>query len=185
MKKIPVALLVLLTGLLYLALSTTPLPAGVNSQANYLPYIVRPENTPTPTPTATPLPTSTPTATPLPTNTPTPTATPPPPPQGDNVVCQDFGSQQVCAWVSNGNPPRFSTVTVYGRLLQNGVPVAGQQMLTAWHYLTTTPVCNDGITNSNGEASCSRSIGGATSGFTVNVHVQIGGNTVVTWFTPQ
>jgi hypothetical protein len=187
MKKLPVALLILFTGLIYLALTSLPVPAG-GQQNNYLPYISRPENTPTNTPTPTPLPSPTATATPLasPTNTPQPSPTPTTqPPAGDNVVCQTFGSQQLCAWVSNGTPPRFSQVTVFGRLYQNGSPVAGQQMFTTWNYATTTPTCDTGVTGANGIASCTRSIGGATAGFQVNVDVEISGHEVTTWFVPQ
>jgi hypothetical protein len=103
MKKLPVALLILFTGLIYLALTSLPVPAG-GQQNNYLPYITRPENTPTNTPTPTPLP---------------------------------------------------------------------------------TPTCDTGVTGANGIASCTRSIGGATAGFQVNVDVQISGHQVTTWFVPQ
>jgi hypothetical protein len=108
-----------------------------------------------------------------------------PPPSVANVACEDLGSTQLCAWVSNANPARFSTVTVYGRYLIDGVPVAGQPMATTWHYKTPTPMCNDGVTGADRIATCARSISGATSGYQVNVVVQIGGNQVTTWFTPQ
>jgi hypothetical protein len=143
--------------------------ASTAAVANYLPLIMKPASTPAPVPTPTLV----------------PPPTPVPPPSGANVVCEDFGSAQLCAWVSNGNPARFSTVTVYGRYFINGAPVAGQPMATTWHYATTTPTCNDGVTGPDGIASCARSIGGATSGFQVNVVVEIGGNQVTTWFTPQ
>jgi phosphatidylserine/phosphatidylglycerophosphate/cardiolipin synthase-like enzyme len=115
-----------------------------------------------------------------------PPGSPPPPDpiEGDNVVCQETGQTQLCAWVSNGTPPRFSTVTVYGRLLVGGSGQAGQVMETTWHYLTTTSYC-DGLTGSDGVAHCSRSIGGATAGFQVNIEVEIEGQTVTTWFVPE
>ena len=91
---------------------------------------------------------------------------------------------QLCAWVFNRTPPRFSTVTVYGRLLVGGSGQAGQVMETTWHYLTTTSHC-DGLTGSDGVAHCSRSIGGATAGYQVNIDVEIEGQTVTTWFVPE
>ena len=112
---------------------------------------------------------------------------PPPPPDpidGDNVVCQEVGETELCAWVSNGTPPRFSTVTVYGRLLTNGVGQSGLVMETTWHYRTTTSYC-DGLTAADGIADCSRSIGGASADYQVNIDVEIEGQTVTTWFVPE
>lgn len=109
---------------------------------------------------------------------------PPPPMSGANVVCNQIGSTQICASVSSGSPSQYSTVTVYGRLLVNGVGQSGQTMSTTWHYKTTTSTCS-GSTNASGMAQCSRSIGRATKGYRVNVDVEIGGHTVTTWFTPQ
>ncbi|HVN53469.1 MAG TPA: hypothetical protein VMT46_03990 [Anaerolineaceae bacterium] len=103
---------------------------------------------------------------------------------GENVQCAASGPAQICAWVSNGSPRQNSTVTVYGRLLVNNVGQAGQSMATTWHYKTTTPTC-PGLTEGTGIASCSRSIGGATVGYQVNVDVSIGGYGVTTWFIPQ
>jgi phosphatidylserine/phosphatidylglycerophosphate/cardiolipin synthase-like enzyme len=143
----------------------------------WLPAIVSPPAPPTPTPT--------PSATPLPQPSPSPTPTPTPEPiDGDNLVCQTWDNVQLCGWVSDGTPPQFSTVTVYGRLLVDGVGQAGQLMETAWHYSSTTSYC-DGITGSNGVAQCSRGISGATIGFQVNVDVEIDGYQVTTWFTPE
>jgi HKD family nuclease len=111
----------------------------------------------------------------------------PPPPDpigGDNVVCQEEEETQLCAWVSDGTPSRFSTVTVFGRLLTNGVGQEGLVMEATWHYLTTTSYC-DGVTGVDGIADCSRSIGGATAGHQVNIDVEIEGQTVTTWFVPE
>ncbi len=107
-----------------------------------------------------------------------------PPPSGINVVCNNNGNAQICAWVSNGSPVKYSTVTVYGRLLINGIGASGQTMTATWHYKSTTPTCT-GSTNETGNASCSRSIGSATSGYQVNVDVNIAGQSATTWFTPK
>ena len=145
----------------------------------YLPIIVKPlPPTETPMPSWTPLATATP-VTPHPTlsetNTPTntPTLTPSqtatavvPPPTGLNVVCNTNGAAQICAWISNATPTKNSTVTVYGRLLINNVGQANQTMTATWHYKSSTPTCS-GTTDNSGNASCSRSIGTATSGYKV------------------
>jgi hypothetical protein len=184
-RIIPGMLLALVAAVLLAVTNLSALTAVTNDvQHVYLPIVEKPFPTPTPSPT----PTSSPTPIILiPTRTPSPTVTPAAtlPPGTNNLVCTESGGYELCAWVSNGTPPRFTTVTVYGRLLLNGSPVSGQQMFTTWHYLTTTPTCNDGVTGSNGIASCSRSIGGATAGHQVNINVQIGGQQVTTWFTPQ
>jgi competence protein ComEC len=174
----------------------TPTPRAIV----YLPLMMKGwliwiPDTPTPIPTsttsATPTPTvsATPTRTVMPTHTatPTPTATPtrsPTPIPGDNVRCQSSGAAEICAWVSNGHPSRYSTVTVFGRLLVDGVGQSGLTMETTWHYKTTISYCS-GTTGPNGVAQCSRSIGGATSGYQVNIDVVISGYPVTTWFTPQ
>jgi hypothetical protein len=142
----------------------------------YLPFIARPA-----------LPTSTPTATP--TQTPTATPTTPAPPTGDNVHCEDYaGSVQVCAWVSNGSPSQYSTVTVSGRLMSAGVPIAGAPMHTVWHYMSSTAT-EDCVTGSDGIGRCSRNISRATKGYkvTVNVTITYQSSTYSTYtsFTPQ
>jgi len=158
----------------------------------FLPFIVK-SNPPTETSTATPTSTITETITFTPTNTFTPTVTITPtstvttvvpPPTGVNVVCQTNGAAQICAWVSNGTPTKNTTETVYGRLLVSGIGQGGQAMTATWHYKSTTPTCT-GSTDSTGNASCSRSIGTATSGYQVNVFIKINGYTATTWFTPQ
>lgn len=142
----------------------------------YLPLVQR-QSTPTISPT--------PTASPTPTRTPTPTATPTiEPPIGNNVRCRLDLDTQICAWVSAGNPPQNSTVTVYGRLLVNSIGQANQPMATTWHYKTTTADCS-GTTGANGIAQCSRDIGRATIGYQVNIDVTINNHTITTWFTPS
>jgi hypothetical protein len=172
-------------------------PVAAASQALYIPLVLRsaPQAEPTPTawlptpfptatidmPTATPVaptPTAvTPTATPVP---PTPTPLPPTPPPGEGV--------QVSAWVSNETPARYTTVTVYGRITHDGVGVASVPMGTVWHYRTTTPGCS-AVTGSDGVASCSRAIGGATADYHVRIDVTFSylgqEYTATTGFTPQ
>lgn len=185
MKKIGYVPAVLLLLSLLLAVSMSSASGGPSL---FLPVVVRAEPTATPLPTATPVP-PTATATLWPTNTPVPpppaTSTPIPPPSGANVVCQTFGEAQLCGWVSNGTPAQYTELTVYGRLLLNGSPQAGQPMTTTWYFRTTTQSCNTGTTDSNGVAGCTRYIAGATAGYQVNVDVSIGGHTVTTWFTPH
>ncbi len=164
----------------------------------YLPYIQRaafspimlPTNTPTPTetPLPPPSPSETPSSTPRPTstNSPEPTAVPQPP--GQNLLCTQQGSIQLCASVSNASPSQNSTETVYGRLIDNGRGVESLPMHTVWNYKTTTSSC-DGVTGSDGLASCSRNIGRASLGYTVSIGVQVTYNgtlyTARTSFTPQ
>ena len=141
----------------------------------YLPLVLKTWPTPTFTPTATPMPTSTPSPTPTSTPTPTPTATPIP-------------SIQVSAWVSDPTPSQYTTVTVYGQFLVNGVGVAGVPMHTTWHYKTVTRSC-DGVTDATGLAYCSRYISGATIGYTVVIDVDFTYGAQIyhtsTSFTPQ
>jgi phosphatidylserine/phosphatidylglycerophosphate/cardiolipin synthase-like enzyme len=112
-----------------------------------------------------------------------PVATPPPI-VGDNVVCQTTGDSELCAWVANGAPPRYASVTVYGRLRTNGVGQEDLTMVTSWHFRTTTSHC-EGVTQGDGVAACSRNIGGASAGYQVDIAVALGDYTVTTWFTPQ
>ena len=114
----------------------------------------------------------------------TPTASPPPAPMpGYNVACQQYGTAQICGSVSNPNPARYTTVTVYGRLVVNGVGQANQTMNTTWYYKTTTSSCS-GTTGPGGLAECSRYISGATAGYQVNVGTTVAGYGATTWFTP-
>ena len=138
-----------------------------------------PTASPTPSPTASPTPSPTPTASPTPSPTPTPLDMP-----GQNAVCEQIGHVQICGSVSNATPARYSTVTVYGRYLVHAEGQAGHPMTATWHYRTTSPTC-EGVTDDNGMAQCSRSIGGATIGYQVNIDIQIDGYEVTTWFTPE
>lgn len=94
----------------------------------------------------------------------------------------------MCASISNGNPQRYTNVTAYGRLMLAGAPVAGVPVHTVWHFRTTTQI-EDCVTGQDGVGHCTRSIGGASAGYRVDVDVQIsyGGSTyyTATWFTPQ
>ena len=179
----------------------------------YVPYVTgsweartsTPTRTATVTPTATPTPTRTSTRTRTPTRTITPTATltltptwtptwtatPLPTPiwpGGANVYCRQFNAVQVCAWVSNGSPARYTNVTVYGRLVVGSTPIGGAGVHTIWHYRTTTPT-EDCTTGGDGVGHCTRNIGGAGSGYRVDVDVQIRYDGQVyaadTWFTPD
>lgn len=143
----------------------------------------------TPTETATPTYTPTPTATLTATPTTTPTATPTPAaPPGVNVDCRVTGIVQVCASISSANPQRYTNVTAYGRLIVAGAPVAGAPVHTVWHFRTTTQT-EDCTTGADGVGHCTRSIGGASAGYRVNVDVRVtyqGSNyTASTWFTPE
>jgi len=121
---------------------------------------------------------------------PTVTPTPSPTPEWTigNVVCNSIGAVQVCAWVSNPTPTRNQDLTVYGRLLDDGTPRPGLPLHTVWHYKSTTPTC-DATTGPDGEGSCTRNIGAATTGYDVHVDVTISYNgqtyTVTTFFTPS
>ncbi|MDW7755438.1 MAG: MBL fold metallo-hydrolase [Brevefilum sp.] len=103
---------------------------------------------------------------------------------GQNIHCQTFDQAEVCASVSDANPPKYSYVTVYGRLLINGVPQSGKAMTSTWHFKTTTSYCDSGITGLGGLASCERYIGGASVGYQVDIDVSIEGYAVTTSFTP-
>lgn len=112
-------------------------------------------------------------------------AAPPAPMPGYNVRCVQNGNAQMCASVSAPTPAQYTSVTVYGRLLVNGVGQAGLPMSSAWKYKSTPPACNSGVSGADGVASCSRQIGAATLGYTVNITASIGGYTASTSFTPQ
>lgn len=138
------------------------------SPASYLPLVLAPENTPTPT--------KTPTVTPAPTI--------PGTPSGSNVVCHPSGAAQICAWIDRPLPSQNMAVTVSGRLLINNVGQSNQTMNTTWHYKTVTSYCS-GLTDFTGVASCARTIGRATLGYQVNINVNIAGYGTTTWITPQ
>lgn len=181
--------------LITLSLIIVPIATAFQwSHFSYLPIVMKPENSPTPTATATktrtPTPTATKTRTPTPTptktRTPTPTVTPTKtsaPLPGENLRCNTVGNAQICATISEMTPDKYSWLTVRGRLLVNGIPQPNIQMFTTWHFKTTTSNCNDGVTNIDGIAYCQYYIANAASGFQVNIDVTIGGYSVTTWFT--
>jgi hypothetical protein len=110
------------------------------------------------------LPTATraPTLLPLPTRTPAPTHTPVP----------TIPAIQVTAWVSDTNPPPGVDVTVYGRLLVNGQPVAHEGMVASWHLKGRTVDCV-ADTGPDGIAYCSVNTYGLPAGYTVRIQVFI------------
>ena len=112
------------------------------------------------------------------------TVTNPDPVPGENIQCDLIGNVEICASVSDATPPRYSNVTVYGRLVINNIPQSGMAMQSTWHYKTTTAYCDSGVTGTGGVASCQRSIGGASAGYEVVIDVNIGGYSISTSFTP-
>lgn len=102
---------------------------------------------------------------------------------GENLQCNKIGNTEICATISEMTPNKNSSLTVRGRLLIDGKPQANIQMLTTWRFKTVTNYCNTGITNNDGIAYCQDSIGGASSGYQVNIDVSIGGHSITTWFT--
>jgi hypothetical protein len=180
---------------LQLELTEVPTPTATPTQPSPVATATSTHtNTPTVTPTqevtetATTSPTATPTSTPTsapvlidqPTSTSAPMPTLTPAPVGHSIV--------VGASVSNPNPPRYSYVTVYGRITDNGVGVSGVPMNTTWYYRTTTSYCS-GVTDGSGFASCTRYISSATSGYFVSISVTFSYQgqlyTAQTGFTPQ
>ncbi|MSP12665.1 MAG: hypothetical protein EXR62_06870 [Chloroflexi bacterium] len=115
---------------------------------------------------------------------PNPTATPAVSVTGENLVCQQFGATELCAWVSEGRPQRYTWVTVYVRLRQNGVAQPGAPVNTFWTYRRDWAYCNAN-TDEDGLARCMQTIYQATSGYRVNIDVTAGGHTVTTWFIPR
>jgi hypothetical protein len=77
---------------------------------------------------------------------------------------------QVAAAVSNRSPQQRADVTVCGLIVSDGRPMAGVPMLTSWRYRSSTASCN-GVSDANGLAACTRSIGGATAGYAVTILV--------------
>lgn len=149
--------------------------------ANYLPVIMRPENTPT----ATPHPTATATQVP-----PTPTNTPRPPPSPDapcdqNAPAPAEGAQ---AWMTITDPPRFSMTTLCVRLILDGQVVPGAVVSGVAHYKTTNTALGPATSGADGVGHITFSIGGASHGFTVVVDAQAVYNgqtyTAQTSFTP-
>jgi hypothetical protein len=170
------------TATLVSPLSTPTAPATATST---------PSSTPTvpPSPTATPLivvstptrPPSAPTATralpaatraptlpPLPTHTPAPTRTPTP----------TIPPIQVTTWLSDPDPPPGVDVKVYGRLLVNGQPVAGEGMVARWHMKGGRIVDCVGDRWVDGAAYCTANTYGLPAGYTVRIEVFIKYNRV-------
>jgi len=94
------------------------------------------------------------------------------------------GGFVVDASVSYGSPISNSNVTVYGRLLVDGVGQGNEGMAATWHNETATPT-GTATTRSDSTASGTGSGGSATVGNQVNLGVQIGGYSAQTWSTPQ
>ena len=113
----------------------------------------RPPTTAAPSPTRTPIPT-----TPTVTLSPTPTST------LAQTACIAIAS------VDDEQPSQNQDVTVFGRLTCNEQPVAGALMHTTWKFKTTTFSC-DGVTDTDGRASCTHMISDATMGYTVTIDV--------------
>lgn len=80
------------------------------------------------------------------------------------------GEYSASASVSHEQPTKNTRVTVTGRLFKAGQPVEGATLSTSWHYKTTTSGCS-GKSDASGKASCTRSIGPATSGYRVIIDV--------------
>jgi hypothetical protein len=132
-----------------------------------------------------------------PTDTPAipPTSTPAPqpsPPAGAPPLSCSAPAGQYCAAaeVSDPTPPPSSSEIVTARLLKGGQPVQGATMSTTWHYKTTSSSCDGGATDAAGYASCTKSIGRPSKGYTVKIDVTFTVNGAVvartqTEFTPQ
>jgi hypothetical protein len=123
-------------------------------------------STPPPTVTLPPAPVGQPT---------TPPAPPAPPPGGGNppLTCT-AGPSQYCAaaTVSDPTPPLGGSVRVTGRLLRGGQPVQGAVMNTTWNYKSKDTPCSGAITDVDGYAGCTNSIGQPTAGYTVTIDVE-------------
>ena len=94
------------------------------------------------------------------------------------------------AHMSVARPRQNSTETVTATLRDRGRPGAGALMRATWHYKTTSSSCDSGVSDANGYATCGKSIGHPSKGYTVNIDVAFTVNgTVVartqTAFTPQ
>lgn len=130
--------------------------------AAYLPYI---ENAPTPTLTATPVQTATPI------------------PSTSNLQCTQKGSSQVCAWVSDMNPPYPGPwVIIYGRILVDGQPQAGRQMRSYWKFMKSQFCGCGGDTQANGITSCACPFSYLAVGNPMTITVAIDKISATTWF---
>ena len=141
---------------------------------------------PTVTAILSPTPTNTPTGlAPSPTLTSTP-AEPVLLPTQTSTVTESACSTIVS--VDDENPIQNQDVTVMGLLACDEQPATGAPMHTTWKFQTTTISC-DGVTDADGFASCTHTIGDATVGYTVTIEVTFTwqGQTYPdqTSFTPQ
>ena len=96
---------------------------------------------------------------------------------------------RIAASVSDANPAQYTSVTVYGRALdQFDRPIAGASVSFTWNYKTVSHT-EIGITGSDGVVSSTRYISGATIGWYVQIDVLASwnGKTIssTTGFTPQ
>ena len=96
---------------------------------------------------------------------------------------------QVAASVSNAHPAQYASVTAKATCTDaKGKPVSGVKVTFTWRYKTTTPE-ETLTTGSSGVASCTRSIGAATTGYYVSIGVSatLKGvtKTASTGFTPR
>lgn len=121
---------------------------------------------------------------PTPTPTATPTALPAPPMPGYNSECRAYGTAIVCASISEPFPALNSTVTVYGRLLVNGLAQQGRLMSSHWYMTRVTAWCT-GLTNAGGAAQCDRVLRQTDANVLVTVEVNIIGYVASTHFTPR
>ena len=154
------------------------------------PHIITALQTYTPAPTLAPSATpliavSTPTRPPgIPTATrpralPSPVASRPPPATARPTYTRapTISPILVTAWVSDPNPEPGVDVTVYGRLLVNGQPVAGEGMVARWHMKGRDVDCV-GDTWVDGMAYCTKNTYGLPAEYTVIIEVFIKYNQV-------
>ncbi len=89
------------------------------------------------------------------TPTPLPSPTPIPPPEGFDVRCDASGSDDVCSWLSSGEPGDGTRVEASVRAFIDGRPVSGRKMTVRWvfPYPTLFKYC-DAETGDDGVASC-------------------------------
>lgn len=179
-------------------LADTASPAAMTAPS---PSPTAAQSTPTPTPTATSLP---PTQTPTPTATPTatapatptraaaapppPTATPTRPAPTNTPVPAPAMSCTLSASVSDPTPPQNGDVTLTAVLSCTGGSPAGATVTSKWRFKSTTSSC-DTTAGPDGIATCTRSIGAATKGYTVVIDVTATKNGMswkaTTSFTPR
>ena len=80
--------------------------------------------------------------------------------------------------MSDPDPPPGVDVKVYGRLLVNGRPVAGEGMVARWHMQGGRIVDCVGDTWVDGAAYCTANTYGLPAGYTVRIEVFIKYNQV-------